>query len=45
VAIPQDDFRGTWDVFLSDSGFPARFALPKKAKASEVCVVTFEWVD
>ncbi len=43
VAVDQDDFRGTWDIFLSDKAFPSRFALPRGAKAKEVCVVTFEW--
>ena len=43
VAIEQDDFSGTWDIFLSDKAFPSRFALPRGAKAKEVCVVTFNW--
>lgn len=43
AAIDLTDFRGTWDVFLSDTAFPRRFALPKRAKAREVCVVTFQW--
>jgi hypothetical protein len=43
VGIDQLDFRGTWDILLSDKAFSERFPLPKGAKAKEVCVVTFQW--